>query len=148
MSGLSSVIRILVYFNPCGIFICYAILFVVGAEVNVEDSTQRSAFLIPAQNVPGKQEAEGNIDTSRSAVLWSGAACEGFTSYNDNDDNFSHQGNQYYVKIRFPTVIKGEWYYPKRSKLVFSIFCHCELKKFVRFRLSRRQICVLWSSEL
>jgi hypothetical protein len=125
MTSLSSVMRILVCFNPCGIFICYAILFVVGAEVNVEDSTLRSAFLIPAQEVPGKQEAEGNIETSQSAVWWSGTACEGVTSCNDNDDKFSHQGNHRYVKTHLPSVIKGEWHYPKRSKLVFSIFCHC-----------------------
>jgi hypothetical protein len=119
MTGLSSVMRILVCFNPCGIFICYAILFVVGAEVNVEYSTQRSAFLRSAQEVPSKQEAEGNIETSRSAVWWSGTACEGVGSRNDNDDKFSHQGNHRYVKIPLPSVIKGEWYYPKRSKLVF-----------------------------
>jgi hypothetical protein len=94
MKGLSSVMRILVCFNLCGIFICYAILFVVGAEVNVEDSTQSSAFLIPAQEVIGKQEVEGNIEKSRSAVWWSGTACEGVTLCNDKDDKFSHQGNQ------------------------------------------------------
>jgi hypothetical protein len=119
MTGLSSVMRIQVCFNPCGIFICYAILFVVGAEGNVEDSTQRSAFLRSVQVVPGKQEAEGNIETSRSAVWWSGTACEGDTLYNDNDDKFSHQGNHRYVKMYLPTFIKGEWYYSKRSKFVF-----------------------------
>jgi hypothetical protein len=98
---------------------------VVGAEENVDDSTQRSAFLRPAQEVPGKQEAEGNIDTSRSAVWCSGTACEGVTSYNKNDDKLSRQGNQRYVKFPLPTAIKGEWYYPKRNNWVFLIFCHC-----------------------
>jgi hypothetical protein len=109
MTGLSSVMRNLVCFNPCEIFICYAILFVVGAEGNVEDSTQRSAFLKPAQKVPGKQEAERNIETSRSAVWWSGTACEGVTLCNDNDDKFIHKGNHRYVKIPLPTVMKVEW---------------------------------------
>jgi hypothetical protein len=54
--------RILVYINLCGIFICYTILFVVRAEENVKDSTKRSAFQSPAQEVPGKQEAEENIE--------------------------------------------------------------------------------------
>jgi hypothetical protein len=125
MTGLSSVMRILVCFNPSGIFICYAILFVVGAEVNVNDSTQGSAFLIPAQEVPGKQQIKGNNETSGSAVWLCGAACEGVNLYNHTDDKFSHKRNHRYVKITLPTVIKGEWYYPKRSKLVFSIFCHC-----------------------
>jgi hypothetical protein len=107
MTGLSSVMRILVCFNLCGIFICYAILFVVGAEVNVEDSTQISAFLIPAQEVKGKQEASGNIDTSRSALWCSGAACEEVTSYTDNDEKFSHQGNYGYIKLPLPTFING-----------------------------------------
>jgi hypothetical protein len=98
---------------------------VVGAERNVEHSTQTSAFLILAQEVPGKQEAEGNIETSQSAVWWSGTACEGDTLYNDNDDKFGFQGNQSYVEISLLTVINGEWYYPTRSKLGSSIFCHC-----------------------
>jgi hypothetical protein len=108
MTGLSSVMRILVFFNPCGIFICYAILFVVGAEVNVEDSTQRIAYLKPEKEVPGMQETEGNIETSQSAVWWSGTAGEGASSYSENDDEFSHEGNHRYVKIPLSTVMKGE----------------------------------------
>jgi hypothetical protein len=122
MTGLPSLTKILVYFNPCGICICYAILFVVRGEENVEDSTQRSVFQRPAQEVPGKQEAEENIEPLRSAVWWNGTACEGVNLYNDNDDNFSHQSTHRYVKLPLPTVIKGEWYYPNRNELFFSIF--------------------------
>jgi hypothetical protein len=108
MRGLLSAMRILVYFNPCGIFICYAILFVVRAEENVEDSTQISALQRPAQEVPGKQEAEENIEPLRSAMLWNGTACEGVNLDDDNDEKFNHQSTHRYVKLPLSTVIKGK----------------------------------------
>jgi hypothetical protein len=83
--------RILVYFNPCGIFICYAILFVVRAEENVEDSTQKRAFQRPTPEVPSKQVAEEDIQPQRSAEWWNCTACEGVILYNGKDDNFSDQ---------------------------------------------------------
>jgi hypothetical protein len=110
MTGLPSVMRILVYFNLCGIFICYTILFVVRAEENVEDSTQTSAFQSPAQEVPGKQEDEEDIEPLRSAMCWDGKSCEGVNLDDDNDDKFNHQSNHRYVKLPLPTVNNGKWY--------------------------------------
>jgi hypothetical protein len=96
---------------------------VVGAEVNVEDSTQKIAFLRPAQEVPGDQEAEGNIGTSQSAVWWSGTAYEGVTSYNDNNDECRHQGNNRYVKIPLPMSSRFSGIIAKELT-GFLNFCH------------------------
>jgi hypothetical protein len=125
MTGVTNVMRILVYFNPCGIFICYAILFVVRAEENVEDSTQRRAFQRPVQDVRGKQVAGQNMQPLRSAEWWNGTACEGVILHNGNDNNFSHQRTHLYVELPIPAVINNEWYPPNRNELVFWIFCHC-----------------------
>ena len=76
MTGVPNVMRILVYFNPRGIFICCAILSVVRAEENVEFSTQRRAFQRPTPEVPGKQMAEEDIQPLRSAEWWNVTACE------------------------------------------------------------------------
>jgi hypothetical protein len=80
--------RILLYFKPCGIFICYAILFVVRAEENVEDSTQRRAIQRPTPEVPSKQVAEEDIQPKRSAECWNCTASEGVILYSGKDDNF------------------------------------------------------------
>ena len=106
MTVVPNVMRILVYFNLCGIFICYVILFVVGAEENVEDSTQRRAFQRPAPEVPGQQVAEEDIQPLRSAEWWNCTACEGVILYNGNDDNFSHQSTHFYAELPLPTVIR------------------------------------------
>jgi len=121
MVGLPNVIRILACFNPCGIFICYAVLFVVRAEENTEDSTQRRAFERPTREVLGKRVAEENIQPLRDAEWCNGTACEGVIPYNGNDNNCSHQRTHIYIELYIPTVIKGKWYYPKRNELVFSI---------------------------
>jgi hypothetical protein len=91
---------------------------VVRAEVNVEDSTQKSAFQSPALEVPGKQEDEEDIEPLRSAYRWNGKACEGVNLDDDNDDKFNHQSTHRYVKLPLPTVKKGKWYYPNRNKFV------------------------------
>lgn len=83
MIGLPNVIRILAYFNPCGIFICYAVLFVVRAEENTEDSIQRREFERPTREVPGKRVAEENIQPLRGAEWCNGTACEGVNPYNE-----------------------------------------------------------------
>jgi hypothetical protein len=118
VTGLPSVMRILVYFNLYGIFICYNILFVVRDVENVEDSTQTSALQIPAPEVPSKQEDEEDIEPLRSAMWWNGKACEGVNLDDDNDDKFNHQSTHRYVKLPIPTVNKGKWYYPNRNKFV------------------------------
>jgi len=106
VTGVPNVMRILLYFNPCGIFICYAVLFVVRAEENVEDSTQRRAFHRPEQEVPSQQVAEEDKQPLRSAEWWNDTACEGVILYNGNDDNFSHQSTNFYVELPLPTVTK------------------------------------------
>ena len=117
MKSWPNVMRILAYCNPCGIFICYAILFVVRAEENIEDSTQRRSFQRPTREVLGKRVAEEDLQPLRSAEWWNGTACEGVIPYNGNVNNFSHQSTHLYVELPFPTVIKGEWYYPNRNEL-------------------------------
>jgi len=125
MLGWTNVMRILVYINPCGIFICYAILFVVRAEENIEDSTQRRAFQRSTQEVQGKRAAEEDIQPVRSAEWWNGTTRDGVIPYNGNDNNFSHQSTHLYVELPLPTVNKVKWYYPNRNELVFSnFFCH------------------------
>jgi hypothetical protein len=81
---------------------------VVRAEVNVEDSTQTSAFQSPAQEVPVKQEDEEIIEPLRSAMWWNGKACDGVNLDDGNDDKFNHQSTQRYVKLPLPTVNKGK----------------------------------------
>jgi hypothetical protein len=107
--------RILVYFNPCGIFICYAILFVVRAKENVEYSTQRRAFKRSRPEIPGKQVAEEDIQPLRIAECRNGTACGGVILQNGNDNNFSHPNTHLYVELTLPTVIQCEWYYPNRN---------------------------------
>jgi hypothetical protein len=91
MTGVRNVMRILVYFNPCGIFICYTLLFVVRAEENVEDYTQRRTFQKSTLEVPGKQMAEEDIQQLRSAEWRNGTAREGVILYNGKDNKFSYQ---------------------------------------------------------
>jgi hypothetical protein len=89
---------------------------VFRAEENVKDSTQRSAFQSPAQEVPGKQEDEEDIEPLRSAMWWNGKACGGVKLDDHNDDKFNHQSTHRYVKLPLSTVNKGKWYYPNRNK--------------------------------
>jgi glucan-binding YG repeat protein len=114
--------KILAHFNPCGFFICYSVLYVIRAEENVEDSTQRTALQVPTLEVPDKHVAEEDLQSLRSAMWWNGTVCEKDILYYYNDDNFSHQITRRYVELPLPHVIKGEWYYPNRNELVFSFF--------------------------
>jgi len=122
--------RILAYLNPCGIFVSYALLIVVRAEENIEDSTQRRAFQRPKREILGKQVAEEDIQPLGSAEWWNGTACEGVISYNGKDNNFSHQSTHLYVELPFPTVIKVKWYYPNRNQLFFDVLLTVHLSIF------------------
>ena len=108
MTGSPNAMRILAHFNPCGIFICYAILSVIHAEESVEDSAQRTALQRPALEVPGKHVAEEDVPPLRSALWWNGTVCEKDILYNGNDNNFSHQSTRRYAGLPLPPVIKGE----------------------------------------
>jgi len=102
VTGVRNVMRIMVYFNPCGIFFCYAILFVVRAEGNIEDYTQRRAFQRPTPEIPGKQMAKEDIQPLPSAEWRNGTAREGVILYNGKDNNFNHQNYSHLCRITSP----------------------------------------------
>ena len=81
MTGVPNVIRILVYFNPCGIFICYSILFVVRAEGNIENYTQRRAFQKPTPEVLRKQLPEEDIGKGKPGKVQALRLCTGCTAH-------------------------------------------------------------------
>jgi hypothetical protein len=121
MTGVPNVVRVLVNFDPCRIFICYAILVVVRAEENVEDSTRRTTLQKSMQDPVDKHVAGENVRQLRSGASCTGTACEGVILRHGDDDNVSHHSHQSIqssVELPLPTVINGEWNYPNRSELV------------------------------
>jgi hypothetical protein len=116
MIGVPNIMRNLALFNPCRILVCYAVLFVVRAEENVEVSTQITAFQAPRQELPVNYLSGDDL---QALLTWNGTNCEGIISYSKNDEDVGCQSLQRSAKMPLPNIITGECTFPSRIVLVF-----------------------------